>query len=57
MTDEDRNELAKLVASQCAAVQQDILTRALGGRMFTDTAIRDTRRILAHLIQAIDEHL
>lgn len=55
MTDEDRKELAKLIASQCAAIQQDILTRALSGRHFTDASINDTRRILSHLVRSIDE--
>lgn len=55
MTLDDRSELAKLVANQCAAIQQDILNRALSGRAFTDTAMKDARRVLSHLIQAIDE--
>lgn len=55
MTPADRLELARLIANQCAAIQQDILNRALSGRALTDTAMRDTKRILAHLIHVIDE--
>jgi len=55
MTNEDRGDLAKLIASQCAALQADILSRALSGRDFSDVAIKDARRILAHLVSAIDE--
>jgi hypothetical protein len=57
MTSEDRRELAKLIASQCAGIQADILNRALTGRDFTDTAINDVKRILTHLVSAIDERL
>jgi hypothetical protein len=55
MTNEDRGDLAKLIANQCAALQADILSRALSGRDFSDVAIKDARRILAHLVSAIDE--
>jgi hypothetical protein len=55
MSAEDRRDLAKLIASQCAAVQADILNRALTDRELTDTANNDVRRILTHLVTAIDE--
>jgi len=54
MTSEDRRDLAKLIASQCAGIQGDILNRSLSGRDFTDTAINDVRRILMHLVASID---
>ena len=55
MTEESRLDLALLMASQCNVIQQDVLNRALSGRSFTDTAINDTKRILAHLIKSIEE--
>ena len=55
MTEEDRRDLAKLIASQCNAIQQDILNRALSGRSFSDVAMNDAKRILSHLVQAIEE--
>ena len=54
MTSEERRDLAKLIASQCAGIQADILNRALSGREFTDAAINDVRRILSHLVASID---
>ena len=55
MTEESRRDLARLIASQCNAIQQDILNRALSGRTFTDAAMNDTKRILAHLVRSIEE--
>lgn len=55
MTTEDRKDLARLLHSQAMAVALDIGGRAIAGRMMTDVALKDTKRILEHMIRSIDE--
>jgi hypothetical protein len=55
--EEQLNDLAVLIHTQCASVNDTLFNRACSGRKLTTVALGDIRRTLAHLVKSIDESL
>jgi hypothetical protein len=52
---DDRKDLIVMLASQCASVQQSLFLAVVGRGGVSDGTLKDVRRILDHLVRAIDE--